>query len=257
MKRSMLILATTVVVLIGVSIAEGTNHVPDRLPVGETRRQLDEYEAKLEQQQIALAACMAQRGFDYIPHLPADWVMERAALLDYAAGGTGDIDVDAPPDPNLKILAGFTSAEVNAYQVAYWGDDSTAGCYDITYEKVFGISPRAELARLAAVADQVDAAVASDPRIAQATASFISCMDGRGFAVTDVNDVFRQTDARRIALEREGQAAGITPDQVPGYVEYVAFENAIYEAYSACIGPYRIVEDGIRSEYVERFLHQP
>jgi len=255
--KTLLVVAVAGAMLAGGTVATGTNRVPDRLPVGEATRQLDEYEAKLEQQQAALAACMDQRGFDYIPHLPADWVMERAALLDHVAGGTGDVDIDAPPDPNLAILARLTPAEADAYQRAYWGDDTTVGCYETTYQEVFGISPRAELERLLIAADRVDAAVASDPRIKQATASFITCMGNRGFTVTGIDDVFRQADEWRDALQMDADAAGLDLDEVPGYAEYLAFETTAYEAYDTCIGGYHAVEDEVRSAYVERFLHRP
>ncbi|NOY57223.1 MAG: hypothetical protein GXP34_14750 [Actinobacteria bacterium] len=257
MKKLLIILAAVAILGVGGAVAQGSTRAPDRIPVAEVTRQLDAFEARLMDQEDAIAACMTVKGFEYIPHLPADWVMERAAELDYARGGSGDVNVDAPVDPNDVILARVTPEQVDAYQTAYWGDETTPGCYDVTYEQVFGVNRARQLDELAAAAEKVDAAMATDPRMINARATYVTCMHGYGLDVTGIDDVYRMVDERREALETTAAKNGILLDQVTGYADYTAFEQAAYDAHDVCVVDYHTVEDPVRAGYVDKFLNQP
>lgn len=257
MKKILMAVVGLAVLTIGATVAQGSTRTPEKIPVDELTRQLDAFEAELVDQQTAIAACMAARGFEYIPHLPADWVMERAAELDHAGGGSGDVDVEPPDDPNDAILVRMTPGQLDAYQAAYWGDATAPGCYDITYEQVFGVNRPEEFERLATVADRVDAAMATDQRMIDARARYSECMRGFGLSVAGPDDLYRNVDERRHLLETAADEQEVALDKVAGYSEYVAFEQAASDAHELCITDYHTVEDPVRAEYVDHYLNQP
>jgi len=257
MKKLLIVLAAVAVVGAGAAVAQGSTRGPNHIPVAELTRQLDAFEGKLMAQEHAIADCMAAEGLNYVPHLPADWVMERATELDHAAGGSGNVTVDIPADPNEAIVAALTPAEVDAYQAAYWGSPGKIGCYDATYQQVFGVNRADELQHLMAVADKVDAALESDPRMTTARTAYVDCMRDEGYEVVDINDVYTMIVEQSEAVDTTAREQGIPVDQAAGYDAYTTFKTAILSAQDACAAGYRTIEDDVKAEYVDKFLNQP
>ena len=183
--------------------------------------------------------------------------MERTTELDHAAGGTGNLTVDIPTDPNEAIVAALTSAQVDAYQAAYWGSSGKIGCYDSTYQQVFGVDRTEELEQLTAVADRVDAAMQADPRMTTVRTAYVDCMHGERYEVTDVNDVFNMIGERAEAISTTAREQEIPVDQVAGYNAYTTFKASILAAQDACAADYRAIEDIVKAEYVDQFLNRP
>ena len=152
----------------------------------------------------------ARDGFEYVAVLPSDWIMERETQLDVARGGDGRVDpeqLDIPADPNEAIVAVMTPDEVAAYEFAYWGDadlgGDIAGCYQTTYEEVWGLDLLADLSTETA---ELERLLASDERLVAAEGEYLSCMRSDGFEVADFNDVHRLLDERFQLLKAEADA---------------------------------------------------
>jgi len=75
---------------------------------GTVDTQFESVEAKIMAHEYLIADCMRAEGFDYIAHLPSDWLIEEATQQDILDGGDGTIDVeslDLPEDPNADVRA--------------------------------------------------------------------------------------------------------------------------------------------------------
>jgi hypothetical protein len=254
-KKLIITTAAAALVLAGAVAAQGSTRGPDSIPIKELTRQLDEFEGKLMAQENAIAACMRDQGLQYVPHLPSDWVQERAAQLDHAQGGSGTVHVTVPVDPNEKILATLTPERADLYQEAYWGADGHSGCYDTTYEQVFGVNRQQELEQLAAVADKVTEAKEADSRMQSALQAYRSCMESSGFDVAGIDDIYRMVDEQAQPLENTATKLGIPVDQVDGYASFSSFKESAMAANESCSAPYNAVENEVTADYVDQFLN--
>jgi hypothetical protein len=257
MRRITTLFAAIAIVALGVVAAQGSEKTAQQPPIDHLTRQLDEFEARLMQQEHQIAACMAERGFDYVARLPADWILERAYQLDVVKGGTGEVAVDLPEDPNGTIVAGLARAEAAAYQVALLGDAPTPGCAEQAYAAVFGLSPRLDADRLTRAADAVDEAMAADPRVVEARGGYVSCMERNGYDVTAIDDVFNQIDQRWEAAEAEARAKGVGTDDTDAYVKVAEFRDTVLPVHDSCVAPYYESIADIHAAYVSEFINEP
>ena len=257
MRKVTTLVATIAIVALGVVAAQGTEMTTQQPPIDHVTRQLDEFEAQLMQQEQLIAACMAKRGFEYFARLPADWILERAYQLDVVKGGSGDVSVDLPEDPNATIVAGLGRAETNAYQTALFGDKDTPGCTEQTYEAVFGMNPRLDADRLTGIADAVEEAMAADLRVTKARGDYIACMERNGYGVNSVSDVFNQIDGRQEAAESEARAKGVDTHDTDAYAEYAEFRDAVLTVHDSCMTPYYESTTAIHAAYVSEYLNEP
>jgi hypothetical protein len=171
----------------------------------------DQLRQRLEAQQL-IADCMRDEGFEYIPlgdvhfaaphdeawALPAD---EFTASYGYGIS-TIRTQVDRPEDPNEAIRESMTPAELEAYQVAMYGEwfssseesrgdpqSAEDGCADKATELIFGnVEEYARSSRweaLLAELEALDVRIDHDPRVVDAERSWIACMADEGYPGLD------------------------------------------------------------------------
>lgn len=151
------------------------------------------------------AACMAGRGFDYVPvpleelttgpfdeayALPAD---EFAAEYGYGVTTLASPSTDPAPDPNHRIHDSLPDPEQEAYRRALWGegvadgDDSSAGCQMLATQQVYGTDggDAAELhKRFKELFDQLNTLwerIEQDPRLRNVNPDWVACMSEAGY----------------------------------------------------------------------------
>ena len=220
----------------------------------ELRTELNAFEVRLLEHEEAIAVCMREYGFEYVAVLPSDWIMERETQLDVARGGDGRVDpeqLDIPANPNDAIVAGMSEEEVAAYEFAYWGDADLGGdipgCYQTTYQDVWGLDLLADLSTETAELEQL---LASDERLTAAEDDYLECMRSDGFAVANFNDVHRLIDERFQQLKADAAQLGIDIEDAPGYEAYDTFNRTAMARHDECAVPYYEVYDVVHAERV-------
>jgi hypothetical protein len=155
----------------------------------------------------AVAACMAEAGFEYVPTLTHFFVGEedapqigtsRESAEQYGYGmTTGWVDPTVQQatgeDPNTAILAAMSDAERHEYLLAMTGPSSSSGsdgeadfadlgCYGRALELLETPAQQDPVYRaLTAEMARIDAdAVPADPRVVQADAEWSECMADAG-----------------------------------------------------------------------------
>lgn len=118
--------------------ASGDEQMHDNdLKLSDLEAELAASEEHLLAHERAIADCMAEKGFEYIAALPWDWYLEKASILDEAAGGDGLVDMEIPEPPNDPYVTGLEPGKRAAYELAYWGDVALGGddhgCYADAY----------------------------------------------------------------------------------------------------------------------------
>lgn len=223
-------------------------------PSAALEQELQEVEERLMAHEELIAECMGERGWEYIPALPADAVIEREHALAQADGrDPPDLDdLDLPEDPNEAIIAELTDAEKEARASAYWGDldggGTDPGCYASTYEQAWGFDPfDADVEQH--VLD-MEAALQADPRVVEALQDYVDCVAEEGYEVSGTDDLF----AHYIAQEQELSARrGTEGDTDALQAEWDALQTekyAAFEVHDRCIVAYDEVEEYVRGEYI-------
>jgi hypothetical protein len=167
----------------------------------------EEYAAHIEETQALIAFCMAEAGFEYVP-ADVETVAKAQAALRVEPGYTEEEykekwgwgvttrfdnivkEIELGPQ-NLRIIADLSEADRLAYERTLWGDDpnatfaftfdeedfsSTGGCTRQAVEQVFTpeqlrgnyINPK-------------DTLIESDPRVVEANANWVACMQDAGY----------------------------------------------------------------------------
>jgi hypothetical protein len=167
----------------------------------------EEYAAHIEESQALIASCMAEAGFEYVPADVETVARAQAALRvepgytereykeKWGWGVTTRFDnvvkeIELGPQ-NLRIIEDLSEADRLAYERTLWGDDpnstfaftfdeedfsSTGGCTRQAVEQVFTpeqlrgnyINPK-------------DTLIESDPRVVEANANWVACMQDAGY----------------------------------------------------------------------------
>lgn len=242
--------------------------------------------ARQSRVEAAIAQCMKNEGFDYIP---IDPFAQRAALV----GSTRLSDQDflkqfgygistlwgrgnPQADPNQRLRATLGPADRRAYDRALWGDnqgatfseavdsgrfDRLGGCTLKATQAVFGGAQ--VLTQLQGKLDELDDRINEDRRMVKAIASWSNCMAQAGYRYEDPDeidsDLFQRME--KIVGPLPGQfATGPAAGEKPRPYDRAALaklqreEVAIARRDNSCeqkqIAP---VESVVRPEYEARF----
>jgi len=242
--------------------------------------------ARQSRVEAAIAQCMKNEGFDYIP---IDPFAQRAALV--GSSRLSDQDFlkqfgygistlwgrgNPQADPNQRLRATLGPADRRAYDRALWGDnkgatfgeavdsgqfDRLGGCTLKATEAVFGGAQ--VLTQLQGKLDDLDDRINEDRRMIKAIAQWSDCMAKAGYRYEDPDeidsDLFRRTE--KIVGPLPGQfATGPPAGEKPRAYDRAALarlqheEVAIAVRDNSCelkrIAP---VESVVRPEYEARF----
>lgn len=214
------------------SLLEATDLAP-----GEREAVIDEYQRQIQE---AIANCMDQEGFEYIPiALPAgpltDTVpdlSEEQFLARYGFGistrlGVASAASSAIHDPNAEFMNEMSPAEAEAWS------RSMASCYSVATENVEkpAIVAVQDNEALAGLSSKIEARVDADPRVVASYATWSTCMADLGYSFESPSDpivevsqradpyVSRYRSAQEDAFERSGDPQGIPLDEVFSPVE--------------------------------------
>jgi hypothetical protein len=245
--------------------------------------------ARQSRVEAAIAQCMKNEGFDYIP---IDPFAARAALV--GSSRLSDTDFlkqfgygistlwgrgNPQADPNQRLRATLGPADRRAYDRALWGENTGAtfqeavdsghfdrlgGCTLKATEQVFGGAQ--VLTQLQGKLDELDDRILEDRRMVKAVERWSSCMAAAGYRYEDPDeidaDLFKRTE--KIVGPLPGQfATGPPAGQRPRPYDHAALaslqhdEVAIAQRDSTCeqkdITP---VENVVRPEYEAKFRAQ-
>jgi hypothetical protein len=242
--------------------------------------------ARQSRVEAAIAQCMKNEGFDYIP---IDPFAQRAALVGSSRLSDQDFlkqfgygistlwgRANPQADPNQRLRATLGPADRRAYDRALWGDnkgttfadavdsgqfDHLGGCTLKATEAVFGGAQ--VLTQLQGKLDDLDDRISQDRRMVKAVAKWSDCMAQAGYRYQDPDeidsDLFKRTE--KIVGPLPGQfATGPPAGEKPRPYDRVALaklqreEVAIAQRDNMCeqkeIAP---VEAVVRPEYEARF----
>jgi hypothetical protein len=245
--------------------------------------------ARQSRVEAAIAQCMKNEGFDYIP---IDPFAQRAALV--GSSRLSDTDFlkqfgygistlwgrgQPQSDPNQRLRATLGPADRKAYDRALWGDNTGAtfqeavdsghfdrlgGCTLKATEQVFGGAQ--VLTQLQGKLDELDDRILEDRRMVKAVEKWSSCMAAAGYRYEDPDeidsDLFKR--AEKIVGPLPGQfATGPPAGQRPRPYNHAALatlqhdEVAIARRDFSCeqkdIEP---VESVVRPQYEAKFRAQ-
>jgi len=172
------------------------------------------------------AACMKEQGFEYIPTDPEmalSWEPDEigdpvAWAKENGYGVVPDEDDEGEPwpddefsDPNAAYVESLSEDELMAYWAALYGawDDEddmpapdSAGCMDKGYEAVYNPLQENPSLELMEFSDFFDDKVENDKRVRDAVKTWVSCMEGKGYAVSEGDDLSQDFWDRHAALMR-------------------------------------------------------
>jgi hypothetical protein len=242
--------------------------------------------ARQSRVEAAIAQCMKNEGFDYVP---IDPFAARAALV----GSTRLSDQDflkqfgygistlwgrgnLQADPNQRLRATLGPADRRAYDRALWGDnkgatfteavdsgrfDRLGGCTLQATQQVFGGAQ--VLTQLQGKLDDLDDRINEDRRMTKAIAKWSDCMAAAGYRYEEPDEIDSELFARmeKIVGPLSGQfATGPPAGEKPRPYDHAALaklqrdEVAIARRDDSCeqskIAP---VESVVRPEYEARF----
>jgi len=242
--------------------------------------------ARQSRVEAAIAQCMKNEGFDYVP---IDPFAQRAALV--GSSRLSDQDFlkqfgygistlwgrgNPQTDPNERLRATLGPADRRAYDRALWGDnkgatfgeavdngqfDRLGGCTLKATQAVFGGAQ--VLTQLQGKLDDLDDRINEDRRMTKAIAKWSDCMAQAGYRYEDPDeidaDLFRRTE--RIVGPVPGQfATGPAAGEKPRPFDHEALaklqreEVAIAVRDNACeVKEITPVESVVRPEYEARF----
>ncbi len=268
-----------------VSLSYGESPINELLGIDIALRSGDLVELEREAER-SVVVCMKTAGFEYTAidfaaqFEPAGGA-EDPDSREYAAENGYGISVrpifDAPAlqdvvDPNDEIRATLSDAELDAYELALFGEapiegepvnsDEQGGCVAQAYDEVY--AAQAELGTVeqffGEFGDDLSALeerFRSDPRFLELEAEWASCMSERGFAVATREEIFVELNRRMSEV-----AVELVPDEEPSpqlaqeMDEVRDWERSVAVAEWDCTQP---VEDEMRTlryGYEALFLEQ-
>jgi hypothetical protein len=242
--------------------------------------------ARQSRVEAAIAQCMKNEGFDYIP---IDPFAQRAALV--GSSRLSDQDFlkqfgygistlwgrgNPQADPNERLRATLGPADRRAYDRALWGDnkgatfgeavdsgqfDRLGGCTLKATEAVFGGAQ--VLTQLQGKLDDLDDRINEDRRMIKAIAQWSDCMAQAGYRYEDPDeidsDLFRRTE--KIVGPLSGQfATGPPAGEKPRPYDRAALARLQHEEVAIAVRDNSCelkeitpVESVVRPEYEARF----
>lgn len=212
-------------------------------------------EEKVMEHERAIAECMAERGWEYIPALPADVYIKREYVRAETYGRpTPDLtNMNIPPDPNDAIVSRLSEKDKEARALAYWGDidadGDDPGCYHLTFEEVWGENLADHDATEDVVAD-MEVTLAADPRVIAAEAQYVACMAEHGIEVRDLDTLFDEYIKGLEELQHREKDEGESPTieaERKALLEWWEEVNPINEA---CFDEFSKVREVARAEFL-------
>lgn len=256
LKKITIGLLTTGLVTAGIVAA--TRSISEAVPEGSESA----FRTTVLAHEVAIAECMADRGFEYVASIPADVLLEEARAAAEAEGRDLEEaleEVDLPEDPNEAIIAALPADRAEAYADAYWGTDGSNGCYYSTYEQAWGVDIRSLGSDLDEHLPAVEAEIASDERVVAAKEAFLECMAREGYAFDRVEDVRsyegRQTAATVQRINGPGGGSDVPADHAD-WLEHVARMERFADARSRCEPAYTEVVRPIENAYLSRMAEE-
>jgi hypothetical protein len=224
--------------------------------------------------------CMKAQGFEYVP---VDPLAQRAAAVGQAGMteeefnqqfGYGittlfDKEQAAGGNPNDAIRAALGDADGAAYDLALFGDDTSAtfaqaldsgdysrlgGCTKQAAEAVFG--GVAVFQSLQQKLDELDSSILEDERMVKAVAAWSDCMRAAGFDLAEQDEVDSTLRAKLEAIV--GPPDSPNPDyDVAALKALQSEEVAMVNADITCEEKHvQSVEQKVRAEYETTFREQ-
>lgn len=196
----------------------------------------EEFAANVEAVETAIAACMAEAGFEYVPvDVTAvlevgQWMRADPSLSEEeykTQWGYGiSTRTDNPPreiglGPNIQIYESLSESEQVAYDRTLFGDDpdetfalalddedfgNLGGCTQEAVEQVF---PEEMLS--ASFINPKDILIESDPRVVAAEEEWVDCMSEAGYDYEDQDEIIEEYEERLDAL-----TGGEDPEELSG-----------------------------------------
>lgn len=234
----------------------------------------------------SVVECMLAAGFEYTPidfaaqFGPEDGGADPDSREYAAANGYGisirpAFDAIGPQDvvdPNDEIRATLSEAELEAYELALFGEapvdgepvDSSqqGGCVAQAYEEVF--AAQAELGeveqffgRFGDELAELEQRFRSDPRFLELEDEWAECMNEKGFEVSAREDIFIELNRRMSEV-----AADLEPDQEPSAEiearmdEVREWERSVAVAEWDCTQPVQDEMQALRYGYEALFLER-
>jgi hypothetical protein len=216
--------------------------------------------ALAQEQQIA--DCMHALGLEYVVTVPNDVYLDQAYTDAVDAGKKGaelhdlltQVAAGLPADPNESVVTALPSDQQSAWTVALVGTDAQPGCADRA--NTMTAEEAAALDSATAASERVNTAAAADPTVQAALTTYISCMSGRGYTVSDVEQIFNLIETQSEAIEPPDSAwpaplpATATELQKAAYAAEVnrleakvqqaaGIVSAGNAAHEACVAPYQ------------------
>lgn len=239
--------------------------------------------------QEALRDCMAEQGFEYVPHtgdvgsvsegsglptdLPTDEFRRRYGY-GVATGFEASLNLEptpAPEDPNQAIVAAMSDAERAAYERALHGDAGTDGAprgCEAEAEEAAGAVP-AVMEEFGDELADLYARVEADTRVVEARSAWADCMEEAGYPFSDERAIEEELVGRMNTLYDavagedvpEGSAVRVpggrlSAEQRAALDEVIAYELDVAEADLGCRGDLDEVTTEVRDEYEARFVDE-
>ncbi len=214
----------------------------------------NEFLAMAWAQEEALAQCMSNKGFEYIPFVDP---------LEDEGFGAPTSPAEGPAlNPNDAILVGLTEVEQEAYAAAFWGpesatygdlDPANGGCASQATFEVFGEPP--DLSEVGEELADIDSAVALDRRVVEAEEQWAQCMRKGGFEASTRATLYNEIDALELSLAQQAVDLGLSElSNLPNWEALSADIEAMLSADESCSVDYKRVHDEVHAEYLESFF---
>jgi hypothetical protein len=238
----------------------------------------EEFAAHVESAQAAIASCMAEAGFEYVPadvetvklamravrHEPG---MDRGEYKKrWGYGITTRFDnrvreIELGPQ-NLRYFESLSEADKEAYERTLYGEDpdatfaftfdeedfsGTGGCTRRAVEQVFLPEQLKET-----YINPKDVLVESDPRVVEANANWVACMQDYGYSgYLDQDEIIDEFEERLDALAGDEDPEALTGAKAEELKQLQAEEIAISLADLDC--QLRYLDPVIREVEIELF----
>jgi hypothetical protein len=236
----------------------------------------EEFVSHVEQSQSLIATCMAEAGFEYIP-APVETV--ELAQANVRKRGTYEVkkaykmrwgyDVSTRVEnkvkgielgpQNLAYIAGLSEADRVAYERTLYGEDpnatfafsfdeedfsGTGGCTRKAVEQVF---TREQLT--AKYVNPKDVLIEGDPRVVQANADWVTCMQAAGYnGYLEQDEIIDELEERYEQITEGEDPRTLTGSRATALQELQADEIALSLADLDCEQP---LDDAVEEVEIE------
>jgi len=222
----------------------------------------EEYAAHIESVQALIATCMAEAGFEYVPADVQTVALAQANVRkkgsyavkkEYKEKWGYDVstrfenkvkNIELGPQ-NLGIIEGLSEADREAYERTLYGEDpnatfafafdeedlsGTGGCTRKAVEQVFTTEQLKET-----YINPKDLLVEADPRVVEANANWVACMQDAGYdGYLEQDDIIGEFEERYEALTEGEDPRTLTGAQAEELKQLQAEEIAISLADLEC-----------------------